>query len=242
MIVGIIILAVLLILLLVVKVMKTRQMEQENMMMQSQMEAMEEFYQAIQNRIEATRRYRHDLAKHIQTLEILMEKYAQPEQLRECIEDMKSEYDSVRKDIYCHDDLVDSICSIKNDQCREEDIPLEIKISETFYSGIQELDMAALLHNLLDNAIEANLRIPKEEKRGIWFSMDREGDEVLLQVDNQIRGGEKVDFRTKKKQKEEHGIGMQIISSVVEKYHGKKTYTVDEEAGKMRVEIMLKAG
>lgn len=242
MVIGIIILAVLLALLLVVKVMKTRQMEQENQMMQSQMEAMEEFYKAIQSRIEATRRYRHDLAKHIQTLEFLMEKYSQPEQIRECIEDMKSEYETVRKDVWCRDDLVDSICSIKDEQCREQQIPLEIQISEMFYSGIQELDMAALLHNLLDNAIEANLRILKEEKRGIWFQMKREGDEIILQVDNQIRQGEKVDFITKKKHKEEHGIGMQIISSVVEKYHGKKTYTVDEETGKMRVEVVLQAG
>ena len=50
-------------LLLAAGVMKTREMEQENRLMQSYMASMEEFYSGIQSRIEATRRYRHDLAK-----------------------------------------------------------------------------------------------------------------------------------------------------------------------------------
>ena len=74
MIVTIILLSVLLIfLILAVGVMKTREMEQENRVMQSYMVSMEEFYTGIQSRIEATRKYRHDLAKHIQTLEALLE-------------------------------------------------------------------------------------------------------------------------------------------------------------------------
>ena len=75
MVITLILLGVLLVfLLLAAGVMKTREMEQENRLMQSYMASMEEFYSGIQSRIEATRKYRHDLAKHIQTLEALLGK------------------------------------------------------------------------------------------------------------------------------------------------------------------------
>lgn len=52
---------------------KMKELERENEILQSYMHTVEEFYQGIQSRIEASRRYRHDLAKHIQTLETLLE-------------------------------------------------------------------------------------------------------------------------------------------------------------------------
>ena len=55
---------------------KTVQLEKEaerNQLIQSYMVTLQGFYQAIQSQIDMTRKFRHDLAKHIQTLEELME-------------------------------------------------------------------------------------------------------------------------------------------------------------------------
>lgn len=41
------------------------------------------------------------------------------------------------------------------------------------YDGIQKVDMVGLLYNLLDNAIEANERIPRGGKQGISLSMGK---------------------------------------------------------------------
>lgn len=78
-------------LLLAAGVMKTREMEQENRLMQSYMASMEEFYSGIQSRIEATRRYRHDLAKHIQTLETLLGQYRDAAEMEEYMLDLKKD-------------------------------------------------------------------------------------------------------------------------------------------------------
>lgn len=94
MIVTIILLSVLLIfLILAVGVMKTREMEQENRVMQSYMVSMEEFYTGIQSRIEATRKYRHDLAKHIQTLEALLEQQKNGQEMADYMMNLKKRYD-----------------------------------------------------------------------------------------------------------------------------------------------------
>ena len=79
-------------LIIVFKVMQTRELEQENHLMQMYMLSMQEFYSAIQNRIEATRRYRHDLAKHIQTLEHLLEKHGEAQEMQEYMADLQERY------------------------------------------------------------------------------------------------------------------------------------------------------
>lgn len=53
--------------------MKASEKQQENELMQAYMISLESFYNVIRNWIELTRNYSHDLAKHIQTLEVMMQ-------------------------------------------------------------------------------------------------------------------------------------------------------------------------
>lgn len=216
-------------LIIVFKVMQTRELEQENHLMQMYMLSMQEFYSAIQNRIEATRRYRHDLAKHIQTLERLLEQHGEAQEMQEYMEDLQGRYSELKKEEYCTDEIVNSIISIKKQQCKEKLIPLEIQIEDTYYGEVREVDMVGLLHNLLDNAVEANERIGEPEQRGITFSMGRKEESIWIEVSNRICPGEKITFKTKKEEKDEHGIGTKIIESLVVKYNGKKEITIDEK-------------
>lgn len=190
-------------LLALYRIMKIREMEQENEWTQSYMDAMQEFYLGIQEGIEATRKYRHDLAKHIQTMETLLK----GQNL-----DYAYEY---------RDNL--------KEQCCEKKIALEIEVEDTIYNEIEEADLVSVLHNLLDNAIEANERIFKEEERGIWFGMKKESDHIVIEMKNRIIRGEKITFQTHKARKEEHGIGTKIIEMLVKKYHGTRTWQVQEE-------------
>lgn len=227
-------------LLLASGVMRTREMEQENRLMQSYMMSMEEFYSGIQNRIEATRRYRHDLAKHIQTLEALLEKREEADGVREYMEDLKQRYATLKKQEFCTDEIVDSILTIKKEQCEGRDIGLFIEVEDVSYTGISEVDMVGLLYNLLDNAVEAQERIPKGERTGVWFSMGKRGEEIVLDMRNCIAPGEKITFRTAKARREEHGIGTKIIENLVEKYQGTIEYSVDEENWEFTEKIVLK--
>ena len=240
MIVTLILFIVLLVfLLLAAGVMKTREMEQENRLMQSYMASMEEFYAGIQSRIEAARKYRHDLAKHIQTLEALLGKSGDPAEMEEYMQDLKKRYDTLKKQEFCSDELVNSILTIKQGQCDEKNIPLMMDVEDCIYNNVEEVDIVALLHNLLDNAIEAQERIPENEEKGIWFSMRREGEKLLVNMKNRVRKGEKVTFRTKKPRREEHGIGTKIIQNIVEKYDGTIVFETDADSGMFEEKIVL---
>ena len=240
MIVTLILFIVLLVfLLLAAGVMKTREMEQENRLMQSYMASMEELYAGIQSRIEATRKYRHDLAKHIQTLEALLGKSGDTAEMEEYMQDLKKRYDTLKKQEFCSDELVNSILTIKQGQCDEKNIPLMMDVEDCIYHNVEEVDIVALLHNLLDNAIEAQERIPENEEKGIWFSMRREGEKLLVNMKNRVRKGEKVTFRTKKPRREEHGIGTKIIQNIVEKYDGTIVFETDADSGMFEEKIVL---
>lgn len=211
-----------------IRIMKIREMEQENEWTQSYMDAMQEFYLGIQEGIEATRKYRHDLAKHIQTMETLL-KGQNLDYAYEYRDNLKEQYELLKGQEFCSDEIVNAILNIKREQCCEKKIALEIEVEDTIYNEIEEADLVSVLHNLLDNAIEANERIFKEEERGIWFGMKKESDHIVIEMKNRIIRGEKITFQTHKARKEEHGIGTKIIEMLVKKYHGTRTWQVQEE-------------
>lgn len=63
---------VLFVILSLIDIIQIRRLKRENNYIRNYMQSMDELYNEIRNRIEAVRRYRHDLAKHIQTLENLI--------------------------------------------------------------------------------------------------------------------------------------------------------------------------
>lgn len=227
--------------LIVFKVQKAREMEQENRFLQSYMMSMQELYHVVRQRIEAVRRYRHDLAGHIQTLEALLNKSGSQEGMHEYMQRLKETYSELEEGIFCPDEIVDSVISIKNQECIKKQIPLEIQIEDADYSRIEEIDMVGVLHNLLDNAVEANERIGRsaEDQRGIFLQMGRQGDRVMIVVANCIPSDETVSFTTSKADREAHGIGISIIQGIVQKYGGSRDVTVDEKERRLTTTIVL---
>ena len=219
---------------------KTVQLEKEserNQLIQSYMVTLQGFYQTIQSQIDMTRKFRHDLAKHIQTLEELMEEQNGSE-LREYADSLKQEYRQVENKGESESEVVNAILSMKGRQCREKNIPFCMNIEEKGYALVRDIDMVGLLVNLLDNAIEENEKI-EEEQRGIWLDMkEKEQGEVWLQIKNKIRPDKKLNFQTEKKG--EHGIGRGIIEYLVKQYQGEENVRIDQETAVFCETILLK--
>ena len=135
--------------------------------------------------------------------------------------------------------MVNSILTIKKEQCAERGILFDVKVEDCIYNGIEEIDIVGLLHNLLDNAVEAQDRITDGDEKGVWFSMRRDEKNIWIHVRNRVQKGEKVTFETSKARKEEHGIGTKIIENLVEKYSGTMKIRVDEKEGIFEEEIIL---
>lgn len=222
---------------------KTVRMEKEvekNRFIQSYMVSLQGFYETIQGQIEETRKFRHDLAKHIQTLEVLM-KEDEASDLQQYADGLKEEYRKVVNRGKSENEVINAILSMKSQQCQEKGIPFFIDVEDKGYAQIRDMDMVGILMNLLDNAIEENEKIEDRNLRGIWIEMkENEWEEVHLQVKNRIRSGRKIDFQTEKKKKEDHGIGRRIIEYLVKQYQGEEEVCIDQQTSTFCETVLLK--
>ena len=226
------------VLLLARKTMQLEKEEERNRLIQSYMVTLQGFYQTIQGQIDMTRKFRHDLAKHIQTLEVLMAEEDGAE-LQKYADGLKLEYRKVENKGESESEVVNAILSMKRKQCQEKRISLYLNIEEKGYSLVRDMDMVGILVNLLDNAIEENEKIEAEEQRGIWLDMkQKEQGEVWLQIKNKIRPDKKINFQTEKKG--EHGIGRGIIEYLVKQYQGEEKVSIDQETSVFCETILLK--
>lgn len=103
---------------------------------------------------------------------------------------------------------------------------------------ISKLELCALLGNLLDNALEAAIKVESNSLRKVKLSIKRKDGLMILIVEN----GYSVEpirkngvFLTTKNDKGFHSIGMVSIQRIVDKYHGTVTYSYSDNLFKAAV-------
>ena len=116
--------------------------------------------------MDVTRKFRHDLLSHVQTLEYLIEKQKNPDgELRKYADQLTETYRKIQKGTFCRDEITDAFLMMEKQVCIEKEIPFQIQVSKTCMEWMMPVERIGFLHNLLDNAIEANGRIPEKERK-----------------------------------------------------------------------------
>lgn len=218
---------------------QTQYLKLQNENLKLQKDLITEHYQLLSNQIELTRRFRHDIFNHMQTIESLLGQADQADaQTDAYVDALKKQYDRLTEVDYCDNYIVDAAVSNKVKICRQKEIPIHISLRHMDLGRIEELDMLGLVFNLLDNAIESCLLLPKEE-RYIDFCCENCKGQLIISLSNSARDAGKDGnlFQTKKKNKEYHGVGMSIVREIVEKYCGQMK--VEFEKSDFRLQIML---
>ena len=224
---------------IVLRVIKTKQIKRENCMLEAYMKAMEDFCNEMQQKIEATRRYRHDLKGYIQTLEALLGADSKNEVVKQYIEEQKEKHFQLKNSVICEDEMIDAILRIKKEECNQKGICLNIEISDGDYSGIEEMDKVCLITNLLDNAIEATERLGNGKRPDIYLKMEVHAGQLKIYQENGLVKDDTFSFHTKKTDKYYHGLGTAIIEQVLKKYDGTRIVVVDKEHHILQDELCL---
>ena len=113
--------------------------------------------------------------------------------------------------------------------CIEKEIPFQIQVSKTCMEWMMPVERIGFLHNLLDNAIEANGRIPEKERKELSFWIEEDSDSCTVKLRNALASKEVFNLSTWKTDGAEHGVGTKIIRAIVEKYHGTSKTFWDKE-------------
>ena len=108
-------------------------------------------------------------------------------------------------------------------KCSQNHIELTVVADGKLLSFIRSVDLYTMLSNILDNAVEANLRIEDPARRAIHLSVHEKKGLVILQCENPYEG--RITMRdglpeTVKADKENHGIGTRSISATAAAYGG----------------------
>lgn len=220
----------------------TRSIEARNQMMEHCLLSVQEFYLAIQEQIQQMHRCRHDLAKHIQMLELLQE--TDQGFLQDYTEKLRTEYrrQKERSTRYCRHEVVNSILLLKEQQCQKLEISFDAAVSADSLERVGNLDWVGLLYNLLDNAVEASQRILSGRQRDVFLQLEEGEGRLVLTVENQVLPGEKLSFSTRKDKKELHGFGLEIIDNILEKYHGQREVSLDKTTWRLCTRCTIPLG
>jgi anti-sigma regulatory factor (Ser/Thr protein kinase) len=134
---------------------------------------------------------------------------------------------------------IDAILSVKATKAIEEGIALSHTVLIDGELYIDQFDIAIIIANALDNAIEGVLRSTNVDK-AITLNISRVADYISIIIENSASGPILTDFKTSKPDKKNHGYGMAQMKDVVQKYNGSFRPIYNEETKMFSLKIMLK--
>ncbi len=162
---------------------------------------------------------------------------ADGEYIRE-ITELISIYDSSVKT--GNEDL-DVILTEKSLKCRHEQITFTCMADGEKLGFMDKTDIYGLFGNLVDNAVEAVLKLTDENKKIIELSVHGENNMLAINVHNYYDGdivfGNDGLLRTTKRDAAFHGFGMKSIRMIVDKYNGDLAFSAKD--GVFNVKILL---
>ena len=202
-----------------------------------QNELVNKHYDEVEIMYRKMRGWKHDYHNHMQVLKAYMSlgQYVKAEEYLEKLTEDLGNVDTVLK---TGNMIVDAILNSKLTMIRERNIhvdatalvPQEIQISGT--------DLAVLIGNTLDNAMEACLNMKEEEDRFIRIYIDVIKKQLYISVTNSMQGkATKTGNTYLSTKKGVHGFGLISIDNIVAKYKG--YINRQTENGVFATEIML---
>ncbi len=210
----------------------------ERRITQYQNDLVEKHFEEVENMYRQTRGWRHDLKNHIQTMKAHLA-MGEFDKLGDYMNELDTDLNEVDLIVKTGNVKVDAVLNSKLSLARSKHIQVEAKAIVPRELAVSEVDLSVILGNLMDNAMEACLKISQEEQRFLRVYIDIIKGQLYIYVVNSMQdsprraGG----LYLTTKGSRDHGFGLLRIDKVVEKYHG--FLDRQNEEGVFVTEIML---
>ena len=173
-------------------------------------------------------RYRHDLRHHLQYLATCLEN-GQTDQARNYIYGICEEIKAQNVRRYCENEAANLILSAFAGRAERAGISINVQGALSAFILVSDIDLCVLLSNALENAIYAcqpmaAAGIPCDIDVQVY---DRSG-KLFLQVTNPCRNTVRFEHGVPVSDRPDHGIGVQSICAIVERYGGIYAFSVKD--------------
>lgn len=202
-----------------------------------QRELIETHYQEVENMYRQMRIWRHDYRNHIQTMKVLAAN-GDMDGIKDYLDELDTDLSKVDNMIKTGNPMADAILNSKISLARSKNITVHVDAYIPVKLKMSELDLCCILGNLFDNAIEASLALP-EDQRMIRVYMDMKGTQLYISFTNftATKKLTKIGGRFKTTKGEGHGFGLIRIDNIVERLGG--YLSRNSEDGAFTTEILI---
>ena len=202
-----------------------------------QRELIETHYREVENMYRQIRGWRHDYRNHIQMMKALAVNNDM-DGMRAYLDELDEDLNTVDTVIKTGNAMADAILNSKISLAKAKDIPVYVDAHIPVKLRMSELDLCVIIGNLFDNAIEASLGLPQNE-RMIRVYMDMKGTQLYISFTNFTaqKKREKIGGLFQTTKGEGHGFGLIRIDNIIERLDG--YLSRNSEDGAFTTEILI---
>ncbi|WP_243113152.1 GHKL domain-containing protein [Ruminococcus sp. Marseille-P6503] len=200
-----------------------------------QSELIEKQVNEIENMYKQVRGWRHDYRNHIQNMKIQLAE-GNYEALNSYLDSLADDLTTVDTVIKTGNVMADAILNSKLSIAQKLNIKLNVKANIPKHLTLSDVELCAVMGNLLDNAAEACAKLPESE-RFMRIYIGTLKNQFYLSVQNSAGEVRKSGNEYRSTKGENHGYGIFRIDRIAKKYGG--YVNRQNEEGIFATEIML---
>lgn len=201
-----------------------------------QSDLLQKYCDEVESMYTKMRGWRHDYHNHIQAMQASMAlgKY---EEVSAYLHQLNDDLTQVDATVKTGRVMIDAILNGKLNIAAQNDISVNVKAKIPEGTPVTDVDLCAIIGNLLDNAIEENRRLPREA-RFLRIYIGQKNTQFYLAFTNAAgKKQEKHRSLFPSSKGAQHGIGLFRVQSLVRKYGG--LFSADSEDGGFTAELLI---
>ena len=211
------------------------QLEVENALLESQLDAQLAHYRDLTAQYEQIRAMRHDIAHHLNTIHALLQA-GNLQAASEYSEQLLPAQTYSSRLGACRNPVVDAFLYTWVQDAQARGVPVRADVSLPVELPVSNTDLIVAFGNLLDNALEACAGIPDA---AITLRAHMDKGYLVIQESNPVRPRQPQGKKPRRIPELERGVGFRVLGSLAEKYDGSFRHT--SEDGVYTVTLLLRA-
>lgn len=212
---------------LVIKIAEGYEQKQTNLIVELNNKMLQKSLDETEQTFELWRQSIHDYKNNI----IALTQLAEEESIEEIKEFLRKENDLLEQKMFyikTGNSVIDTIINTKQNVAEKKHVPFIVNVKLPSNIILSDIDMANILGNLIDNAIEA---ADGEKEPYVEITIKQEKSFLIINIKNKCTKLTNTDkMKTSKIDSEFHGIGLRSVKRTIKKYDGQiAMYVTDEE-------------